>query len=95
MTNQKYNGWTNRETWLVTLYFSETLQDDMKECLHMYDGETPTENDLKYQIAGMLETCFENYLDEELEYLSNFIKDYLDFSLINWIELAENYLSDF
>jgi hypothetical protein len=78
----KYNGWTNRETWLVNLYFEETLR------------EWITENHVKDAFG--LKECFEDFLDEILEVgkLNGFLVDYIDFSLINYHELFEEFRAE-
>jgi len=31
MENEKYNGWTNRETWLVNLHFNPKSVEDIEQ----------------------------------------------------------------
>lgn len=31
MSNKKHNGWTNRETWLVDLWFGEEAKKDLHD----------------------------------------------------------------
>lgn len=38
MSNYTYNGWTNRETWLVNLWLGDHLQD-MAEEGHAWDAD--------------------------------------------------------
>jgi hypothetical protein len=80
--NGKCNGWTNRETWLVNLYFEETLR------------EWITENYVKDAFG--LKEHFEEFLDDILGVgkLDNFLIDYLDFSLINYHELFEEFQAE-
>jgi hypothetical protein len=84
---EKYNGWTNRETWLVNLHFGETLQD--------YSGEYYLEGEaVEHNLATLLEDWLDELLEPDLENVSSFIKDYIDFSLIDWNELAEHYITE-
>ena len=57
------NGWKNRETWLVNLWFSP-------------------------QSVSELEFIKEQ-LEEEIEKLSPFMRDFVDYSAIDWRELRE------
>lgn len=64
-----YNGWTNRETWLVNLYYNPETKSDL--------------NSIKDQVEEA---------EENIE--NDFIKDFIDLSLINWEELEENLEDD-
>jgi hypothetical protein len=76
---EKYNGWTNRETWLVNLYFGDTFW----QIAHDTSGITPD------FMAGEVSA----WIEEKLSYddVNGFIWDMLDLSRINWIELAMHY----
>lgn len=90
-----YNGWANRETWLVNLHFSENLEDLVKECV---ESEVINVEDKRgeviYEIADYCKDYIEDMLEEEVNGLSSFIRDYLDFSLIEWHEIATNLYDD-
>lgn len=93
---EKYNGWTNRETWLVNLYFGEGFYDYIKEqlkeeALEQFNNE---EHEAISEIAGIYRDYVESYLEEELEKLSSFLSDYIDLGLIDWYDLAESVYSD-
>lgn len=64
-TNGTYNGWTNRETWLVNLHFNPESLEDLEA------------------IKANIEE-----LEEQIE--NPFIKDCIDFSIINWQELEDS-----
>jgi hypothetical protein len=83
----KFNGWENRETWLVNVYFGDSFYTYMEE-----QGEHGIYD--KYEIAIMYKEYVENLLEEEMENLNQFLNDYIDFGYINWQELAENVLYD-
>ena len=86
MTN--YNGWTNRETWLVNLYFGDDLYQTIKE-EYYFQGVTSVS-----ELAEIYKDHVMGYLEEELGSLGSFLSDYIDFGLINWDELAENVIYD-
>jgi hypothetical protein len=88
MTNQKYNGWTNRETWVINLWLGEDLRQTVTEYLE------ENENADKVEIANIIENLFDEMYDGELNQLSGVLRDLLYTSSINWVELAENYMED-
>ena len=74
-----YNGWTNRNTWLVNLHFGEGIRSSLE------DGEEIN--------ASMIEDIFYNYMEAETDHLNVVVKDFMDWSEINWEELAEYYMA--
>ena len=76
---EKCNGWTNRETWLVSLWFAEDIED-LREGGNL-DAET-------------LRDTVEGWLDATLDQCSNpvgFIRDMMGIGAVNWQELADNF----
>jgi hypothetical protein len=76
------NGWTNRETWLVNIWFGDgfaMMQDD---------GETVT--------ADYIRDVVETYVDEIIGRGegSGFVRDMLDMGAINYDELAAHYATE-
>lgn len=77
-----YSGWTNRETWLVNLWFGDYFSDLAE------DGERI---DARW---------IEDYIDEHIDNVlggvgaSDFVRDMLDTSGINYAELASHYAPD-
>lgn len=70
----KYNGWTNRETWLVNLWFGDNLYQEFK-----YGVEISAD-----YIRGMIE----KYVYGQIE-SSGFIADMLDLDAVNYQELEQ------
>lgn len=72
------NGWTNRETWLVNLWFGDSfavMQDDGEEITADYIRET-----------------VEQYIEENLGAPRHgFIMDMMDLGAIDYDELAAHY----
>lgn len=95
---KKYNGWTNRETWLVNLYFGEAFYDYIKERLEEEGGALEQFNrddqEAISKIAAIYRDYVESYLEEELEKLSSFLSDYINLGLIDWYDLAESVYND-
>lgn len=63
--NEKYNGWTNRETWLVNLHFNPESKEDLE----------------------LIKSDIED-LEENIENM--FLKDFVDFSRIDWYDLEQS-----
>jgi len=76
---QDHNGWTTRNTWLVNLHFGEGIRSSLE------DGEEIN--------ASMIEDMFYNYMESETDHLNAVVKDFMDWSEINWEELAEYYMA--
>jgi len=70
------NGWKNRETWLVNLWFGDNFAMDAD------DGVEIT--------ADYIRDVVENYVDE-LVPASSFIADMMDLNAIDYDELAAHY----
>jgi len=72
-----YNGWTNRNTWLINLWFGDQIRGLLEEdCCESADN---------------LQAFVESILDEEVSDCSLMLRDFLDFDGINWDELWERY----
>lgn len=73
-----YNGWTNRETWLVNIWFGD--------CFEMMrdDGVQITADFIREEV--------ETYIEENLgEPRHGFIMDMMDLGAINYDQLARHY----
>lgn len=80
MCDKKYNGWTNWETWVVNLWFGDSLQSYIEEdriedpdSLKNYVQEFATYAD-KVELAGFLSDVFNGFMSE-----------------VNWMELLNHY----
>ena len=77
--SEKYNGWTNRETWLVGLWLSEELDDIADIC--------SDEHQFIAAAKDMLDEL--NPLSGEASIMSDLISGAI--SIINWYEIAGHY----
>ena len=73
------NGWKNRETWLVNLWFGDNFAMDAD------DGVEIT--------ADYIRETVESYVNE-LVPASSFIMDMMDMNAIDYDELAAHYVTE-
>ena len=78
ITMSDYNGYTNRETWLVNLYLGEYFQD--------------VANDGQHLMADYIESTVWDMFEEAN--IPDMFKDMIDLGSVNWRELAELYVSE-
>lgn len=101
MTDTKYNGWTNYETWNVKLwmdndqgsyeYYNEIAKEYAKNCKAEYDWQTDREA-AAYALSEALKSEFDdaNPLGDDASCLSDLLGAAL--SSVNWYEIAESLL---
>ena len=75
-----YNGWTNRNTWLINLWFGEIIREELEE-----DASLSPE---------ALENMVMDVIQAEVELSSLMLRDFLDFEGINWQEIYETIALD-
>jgi hypothetical protein len=73
------NGWKNRETWLVNLWFGDNFAMDAD------DGIAIT--------ANYIREAVENYIDEIVPQVS-FVADLIDLREVDWEALAAHHARD-
>ena len=85
MTSEQYNGWTNRETWLVNLW----MHENQSEVRHFTEQA-------KTLIPSELAECLEDYYSEVLPQMPGVYADLLAGALanVNWRELAKQLAED-
>jgi len=73
------NGWKNRETWLVNIWFGDTFQMELEDGIEI--------------TADYIRDIVENYVDEIIGRGdgSGFVRDMLDLGAIDYGELAAHY----
>jgi len=89
MKDNKYNGWTNYETWNFNLWITNEESD------HEYALEMAFDSEHKYELSKKLEewACFmASDVLTSYEYTHGFIKDMVNSSIktVNFYEVAEH-----
>ena len=75
-----YNGWTNRNTWLINLHFGDAIREELEE-----DASNTAET---------IENFITDILQYQEENAHSVIRDFIDTSGINWQEIFETIASD-
>ena len=90
MTNQKYNGYTNYETW-VTILWIDNDQKLNEELIELCAEAKLAEDPKSYLADSLKELIEEIYSSTEMVGL---FKDLLTSAMenINWIEIANRFL---
>ena len=75
MSDNKYNGWTNRETWVINVWMGDYFQgvsDDGQQLLADY----------------IEETVWDMFHEADIPLM---FADMIDLGVVNWVELSEHY----
>ena len=94
MNIQKYNGWTNYETWLCNMWFNNFYFTDMMD---MFDN---CEDNC--DVLDIIENYIKEHVEEYVEYslphggIHGFMHDMLNAAIseIDWRDIAEHYVDD-
>jgi hypothetical protein len=87
--SDKYNGWTNWETWNCNLWFDDYFADDAANMYAIVDDES--------EAIVLLESLIEDTIRELVAVPdSGFAADIIDQALraVNFREIAEHYIDD-
>ena len=106
-TDTTYNGWTNRETWMVNLwltndagtyeYLAEFCQNVGPETVRVSDAFT-YERERVHVLAALLPDFIAEIIDpNEQRYEANAIGDLLTYALakVDYTQLAAHFIEDF
>ena len=96
-TDTTYNGWTNRETWLVGVWdffdheqIMEVIANIVNEPEKFLLPKLPAFS-VTAGLAKWMEEYHDEFVEEETQNLNPYIKDHLSFNKINWTEIARHY----
>jgi arabinogalactan endo-1,4-beta-galactosidase len=100
MTNetQKYNGWTNYETWLVNLhyddFFSEQAQEAYEEAVK--DDTFSREENATIALTDIIKDTVEEFTQEGITNANPFVTDLVNSALssCNYYEIAKGYIEN-
>ena len=88
---QKYNGWANYETWLVSLHFEEFIYEYFEECEDCFLSKA-------YKYADNLRDIIEDIVSQDVPtgnqspFINAMYDSFMD--TVNWQELCEVYLEN-
>ena len=102
---EEYNGWTNRETWLVGVWdffdadtIKEALQNTTEnperigyEVIANDEALGGMERALTLYLADWMEQEHDEFIEEATATLDPYIKDFIADQKINWLEIAGHY----
>ena len=93
MNTQKYNGWTNYETWLTNLHFENF---DFEDIMDIFD-DCQDKDDMLIRIADYIKDYVEEFVEQfRLDSRNLFIDDLLNAALgeVDYRDIAEHYIDD-
>lgn len=94
---EKYNGWTNYETWLVNLWLDNGGSGEhWREYTEEHVGDGAERDDAVDHIADQIKAEHDEALAEIIPEGSGVFQDLLSASLreVNWHEIAAHYVDD-
>ena len=93
MNNEKYNGWTNYETWVINIWVDndEEIYLTIRDIINSYDWTGKT-----YELSKVLQEWYDKKV-EKLGLENGVMHDLLTgaLSAVNWYELADHYITDY
>jgi hypothetical protein len=94
MNTQKYNGWSNYETWLCNMWFDDFDFTDMMEMFDNCEDNCDVLDIIENYIKEYVEEFVECSLSPSLQHA--FIHDMLNAAIseIDWRDIAEHYVDD-
>ena len=93
MNTQKYNGWTNYETWLINLHFDNF---DFEDVMDIFD-DCKDKSDMLIRIADYIEQYVEEVVESMVEQpLNPLLQDIISAALseVDYRDIAEHYIDD-
>lgn len=92
MSDQRYNGWHNYETWLFNLWFDNVFSEDAEDVWEQSDHDA---NEAGAQLAEYIESFAEEFVFSEHN-SAGFVSDILGYAqqAIDYREIADNYIMD-
>jgi hypothetical protein len=96
MTDNKYNGWTNYETWLTNLHFENF---DFEEFVDDGSFDLLDRDEIKTWISNYIQESVEEYAYGDIElgtpnrlFITDMIQSFL--GEVDWDDIADHYCDD-
>ena len=86
MAEKTYNGFTNRETWLVNVHYRESILENVK------NGETLAGN--LYYVKESIKDSIDDLANTTSGIVQDMICSTEMTNKINWLELADHYTKE-
>ena len=98
MTDTKYNGWTNYETWLANLWLGEdsyATEEISNVCLGLM-GSWDDKSDVDWRLGDQIKCIMQDWVDTADFTHNGFITDLISaaFQQINFREIAGHYYDE-
>ena len=96
MSEERYNGWTNRETWAFMLHLSatESIYDEINQTLHINLSHRFYLEDALYEVSTILQDWAEEkkasvFTAQDASYeIASMVQDVGSFTRIDWGQVA-------
>ena len=95
MSDQKYNGWSNYQTWVVNLWLTNDsgsvnyLNERAQECLDKFDGDT---DDAACELASIIEEMHDEFMPETTGVYADLLGHAM--RMVDWHEIAQHVIED-
>lgn len=95
MSDSRYNGWSNYETWCANLWLTNDqgsdswLRERCDDLMREHDGDKEAAAE---DLAGEIESFHDEFYPEVTGLFADLLRS--SFDAIDWREIAENALSD-
>lgn len=102
MTDTRYNGWTNYETWLAKVWIDNVeadqryWQEAAEEAVANNRDESCPDGAAIRELAENMQSAHEESMNENLDLPEGFFRDLLTGALssVNWSEIAKTFIDD-
>lgn len=94
MNNDGYNGFVNRETWIVNLHFGDFLTEDIQDLYNDDAWQTDDHEEITDHVARYVEQFVLDQLEEVRNGPNVFVRDLVNDEEIDYGELAGLYVSE-
>ena len=93
-----YNGWENRETWLVALHIDNEfcLTDELNQGAEVFLCDADSDDDATESLSTHIEELVRDLIDQQSPDISGLASDFLAqcLSEVNWREIARGYIQE-